>query len=148
MKLLLMRHGEAESQAASDYERRLTDHGARQVAASVRRLLTYEFNIELLLVSPLPRARETADIVDELLGPVPMVVSDAVTPDATVAGAIEAFERQFKGRDCIMAVMHQPMIGSLVYYLTGVRQPMPTASLAVIEAPVLTSDCCSVECVI
>ena len=147
-----MRHGEALPQAAGDYERCLTEYGARQVVASVRRLLARDLNIELLLVSPYVRARQTADIANELLGGVPLVVSDAVIPEAGVAGAVEALEQASGSRDCIMVVMHQPIIGSLVYYLTGERRPMPTASVAVIETPAdthrLVLDCCNLECVI
>lgn len=145
-----MRHGEAQSHAPSDIERNLTDFGMNEVRASVRSLLTYEPEIDLMLVSPYSRARQTADLVSELLGGKPMRVTDAVTPDVSVAHALAEIERQFEGPqiECIMVIMHQPIIGSLVYYLTGVQQPMRTAAVAMIEAPVWERDCCILECVI
>jgi len=148
MKLILMRHGEAESYAANDYDRNLTEYGRKEALASANSLRAYQPEIDLLLVSPYTRARQTADLVLEVLHPVPMVVTDQVTPDVSVAEAIRELEKQFLDRKCIMVVMHQPIIGSLVYYLTGVQQPMGTASVAMLDAPILERDCCTLECVI
>lgn len=148
MKLILMRHGEAESHAASDYDRNLTQSGQKEVRASALSLAAYQPRIDLLMVSPYPRARQTADLVIGVLGPVPMLVTDQVTPDVGVPQAIRELEKQCDDRQCIMVVMHQPIIGSLVYYLTGVQQPMGTASVAMLDAPILERDCCTLECVI
>lgn len=148
MKLILMRHGEAESHAASDYDRNLTQFGQKEAVESANSLAAYQPDIDLLLVSPYQRARQTAGLVTGVLGPIPQLVTDQVTPDVRISQAIDELEKQFHGRQCIMVVMHQPIIGSLVYYLTGVQQPMGTASVAMLDAPILERDCCTLECVI
>ncbi|MBO6555683.1 MAG: phosphohistidine phosphatase SixA [Pseudomonadales bacterium] len=148
MKLILMRHGEAESYASTDFDRNLTSFGKEEALASANQLNTYSQRVDLMLVSPYPRARQTAELVSEVLERVPQVVTASVTPDVTVSEALGEMEKHRDGRQCVMAVMHQPIIGSLVYYLTGVQQPMGTASVAIIEAPVLERDCCTLESVI
>ena len=148
MKLVLMRHGEAESYANSDFDRNLTSFGQEEAVASAKQLKTYDLEVDLMLVSPYPRARQTADLVLGVLGDVSLLVTASVTPDVTVAEALGEMEKYQADNACIMVVMHQPIIGSLVYYLTGVQQPMGTASVAIIEAPVLERDCCILESVI
>lgn len=148
MKLILMRHGEAHSKAASDFDRTLTSHGRKEVLTSVDRLAAYDLTIDLLLVSPYPRAQETAELVNERLGHLSLVTTEAVTPDIPVKEALTEFERYRQRIETLMVVMHQPIISSLVYYLTGIQQPMSTASIAVIDAPVLERDCCDLECVV
>jgi phosphohistidine phosphatase len=67
MDVFLLRHGIAEEpQARSgrpDSERRLTDKGIQRVQQIARAMRAMELEFELILSSPFPRARETAEIV-------------------------------------------------------------------------------------
>jgi phosphohistidine phosphatase len=70
MDLLLLRHGIAEEQAGhggSDSERRLTDKGVRRVRQIARAMQEMELEFDLILSSPFLRARETAEVVAEIL---------------------------------------------------------------------------------
>ena len=72
MQLLFLRHGIAVDHGAPGYEdnddaRPLTDKG-RRVTKAVARGLQRLAEPDLILTSPLPRARETADIVGAALG--------------------------------------------------------------------------------
>ncbi len=64
----IMRHGEAQSNVGGIFDTQgradnhLTEHGKQQVLASAL-LLKKKNNIDLIVVSPIPRARETAKIV-------------------------------------------------------------------------------------
>ena len=72
MKLWLARHGEAADtgHASSDHARQLTDLGRRQVSQLTRWLLEREEAPELILHSPLVRARQTAETIagEDIIG--------------------------------------------------------------------------------
>jgi isoleucyl-tRNA synthetase len=71
-RYVVMRHGEAQSNVArladcsGNEDNTLTERGRRQVAASAHELRSQ--SIDLIISSPLPRARETAAIVQKDLG--------------------------------------------------------------------------------
>ena len=76
-KMLLLRHGETPLSIEKRFSGRgdpdLTDRGRAQASASAGRL--GERNVDVIVTSPLARARQTADIVGSALG-VPVVVDD------------------------------------------------------------------------
>jgi phosphohistidine phosphatase len=153
MKLLLMRHGEAQANAPTDSARSLTPYGREQVSAVARRLLDMGLKVEQSMVSPYLRALQTAAIMSSTMAgtmfrPWPEQVSDAITPDQSPEGALSAIAECFEGTGIGLVVMHQPIISRLVYCLTGQDQPMGTANLAIIEAPQIALGCCELECVI
>jgi phosphohistidine phosphatase len=135
MKLILMRHGEAERHAESDAMRHLTNHGCDEVRINAEKLLEMAPIIELMAVSPYLRARETASIVSELYDGLTEQVSTHVTPDKSSPEACRDLEARFMEIETGLVVMHQPIISRLVYYLTGVEQPLGTAQIAVIQTP-------------
>ena len=67
MKLLLMRHGEAELNAQTDADRPLTLYGRTQVSAVARRLLEMDLQVQKMMVSPYLRARQTAAIMSKTM---------------------------------------------------------------------------------
>jgi phosphohistidine phosphatase len=64
-RLLLLRHGEAESAqaAASDFDRALTAHGRRQALEAAQHLQSAQYLPEAIVASPALRTRESALIV-------------------------------------------------------------------------------------
>jgi len=71
MDVFLLRHGIAEEPAARsgrpDSGRRLTDKGIQRVRQIARAMQELELEFDLILASPFPRARETAEIVAAVL---------------------------------------------------------------------------------
>ncbi len=67
MDLLFVRHGIAEEHSGHkpDEERSLTDEGRRKTCRVAERLHTLDVRLELILTSPLVRARQTAQILLE-----------------------------------------------------------------------------------
>ena len=61
MELLLIRHATAESSAASDFERALTDVGNSQAEKVGQFLKRSNLVPDVTLASPLVRARQTAE---------------------------------------------------------------------------------------
>ena len=81
--------------------------------------------LDLVLTSPLPRARHTAELLIEALEKRPELrVNDALRPGETTAAAIAAIDKQ---RDCrqLAIVGHEPGIGMLAAHLAGLSRPLP-----------------------
>ena len=148
MQLLLMRHGKAELRASSDFERQLTAVGREDVHLVAEALSQQVGDIEKLLVSPYVRTRQTAEIMQQCLGSPPPEVTEALAPGTTLQQVISAIEQAFSGLANGLVVMHQPIIGRLVLYLTDVGQSMDPGSIAVIDAPVINAGACRLKCVI
>jgi len=72
--LIVMRHAKAQSTAADDHERRLTDRGETDARAAGEWLVAAGWRPDLLLVSSAARARQTAELVATALGSAPEVV--------------------------------------------------------------------------
>ena len=80
MRLWVLRHGQAEAQAASDAQRNLTEHGREEVLGMSRRL--QQQVPEVILASPYVRAQQTAELVRRQLQMRRGVVTvDWATPD-------------------------------------------------------------------
>jgi len=143
--LMLLRHGIAEDAAPgeADAERRLTGEGKRklrEVAAGMRAL---KLPVDVILTSPLRRARETAEIVavehgiDESAVFTTAALAPAGDRDAlfTVLGSHTRAEG-------IVLVGHQPDLGELAsVLLVGtpglVQLPFKKAGLAAISVALL-----------
>ncbi|WP_409284195.1 phosphohistidine phosphatase SixA [Pseudomonas protegens] len=132
MKLWVLRHGQAESHAASDDQRNLTAHGRQEVLGSAAQLIGQP--ISAIIASPYVRAQQTAQLVRQALGfegeirTVPWL-----TPEANPLQVLEHLD----GADNLLLVSHQPLVGNLIGLLQHGHlrdpQPMNTASLAELE---------------
>lgn len=146
MQLLLMRHGEAEPYANSDPERPLHESGRQEVLHRALQLKKGGYVPDKLVASPYLRARQTALIVaEELHLPAPSL-SEAITPAAEPEEAAAALRAIYGSVKIGLAVMHQPVITRLIYFLTGREQPMMTSDVALLEAPVIARGSCQFIC--
>lgn len=132
MKLFVMRHGEAESRAASDAERALTARGRRDVEKITNRSASELLELEQIWVSPLSRAQETAAVAMEALGWGSEPITTALLEPSS---DVEALCEQLRESDyeCLLLISHQPLVGALIEHLSGAepgRYAMGTASLA------------------
>jgi phosphohistidine phosphatase len=120
--LYVIRHAIAAARGArypDDAARPLTGKGRarfRQVARGLARLGT---EVDLVLSSPLIRARQTADILSEVLPGHPSVVeTDALLPDASFVQVQSELGRR-SGAISVALVGHQPSIGEIAACLAG-----------------------------
>ena len=67
MKLFIIRHGEAKRNGKSDYERELTSQGEKDVTRVSAYLNKIKILPDLILSSPLFRAKQTAEIIAQNL---------------------------------------------------------------------------------
>ncbi len=122
MRLLFLRHGAAEARetwSGPDEGRPLTAEGRRLMAREATTLARLGVVPDVILTSPLVRARETAEIVAAGLG-----VTDRLHDDERLAGGFDtqrlrAILHEHAGLGCIMLVGHEPDFGLTIGALVG-----------------------------
>lgn len=135
MNLHLLRHAEAEERSAShrDEDRRLTEAGERRMRLVARAIATLEPAFDAILVSPLVRARQTAEPVAKACGFAKRLVeTPALAPNADPEAVLHEVARGAWGS--VLLVGHQPHLGRLCGRLlagrNGLEVPMKKAGLA------------------
>jgi phosphohistidine phosphatase len=152
MKLYLLRHGIAEETGhgdpVRDRERRLTPEGAERVHEIARGLRRLGVKPEVILTSPLVRARQTADIVAEVLGLGDRLEETehlGVPPDSTAL--VRQISKLRPRPDAVMLVGHEPHLSEFAALLiagtTGAALAFKKGGLARLEAPVLEAGRCA-----
>jgi phosphohistidine phosphatase len=120
MKLHLLRHAEAETQLTSDRSRRLTPRGEQQAATVGSFCRRRGIEPELILSSPVIRARQTADAVAGSVPGAELIevpwAACGMLPE-TFCGEITAYKKF----SSVMLVGHQPDLGLLAARLLGVE---------------------------
>lgn len=122
MLLYLLRHAEAEDQAAADRDRRLTPKGdgqARRVGKFCRR---QGLEPPVVLTSPVTRARQTAKLVLQSLPAAEMIEVPWAACGMDARGALGELQA-FAGFPAVMLVGHQPDLGELASLLLGCPDP-------------------------
>ena len=79
MKIILIRHGQAEDETRPDSARQLTDFGQQQ-AAQTAEYITARYHPDCFLVSPYDRAQQTLAALQSLLPSVPSKIQENITP--------------------------------------------------------------------
>lgn len=115
MDLLLVRHGEAEDDAASDEERALTGNGRRRMRKSARLLAEQIAGIDLVYTSPLVRAVQTAEIlVGELGFDDPVRIAGELAGPTSFDRLVRYVAQSPAGTRAVALVGHEPILGALV----------------------------------
>ena len=138
MLLYVLRHAEAEALSPSglDADRPLTEAGTKRMKAVARAIAKMEPDLEAILVSPLLRARQTAEPVAaacRFKGE--LQVTESLLPGSDPATLLE--ELAASDWKTVLVVGHEPHLGRLFGRLVSGRKdcevPMKKASLAVFE---------------
>ncbi|SRR5712692_6802430 len=123
-EIYLIRHGLAEERGDAwpdDAKRPLTEEGILRMRKSVRGLARLGVSCDVVVTSPLVRARQTAEIVAAGLSPRPSLVNaESLSPDGTFAAVIADLEKHTR-KTRIALVGHEPSIGELAARLIGSR---------------------------
>jgi phosphohistidine phosphatase len=131
--LYFLRHGKAGSPAGGDDEaRKLTAGGvdALQRAAPLWRRVN--LRPDVVLSSPLARARQTAELVCEAIGG-ELLVDDRLRPGASWGDLARAMAQHPDARR-VLFVGHEPDLSSAVAHLTGAASVrMRKGGLACVE---------------
>jgi phosphohistidine phosphatase len=135
MQLYLVRHAEAAPGQPDDL-RPLTPNGREQARLLGEHLRSKGVRADVILTSPLLRARETGALIARELGGADVEVAEELAPGATA----EALSRALKearapsgGIAIAVAIGHQPDCGKIAAALTGKPEPAfpPATSFAI-----------------
>ena len=135
MKLWLLRHGQAQSQARTDAERELTEQGRAEVLQAL--VYLRDRPLQAIFASPYVRAQQTAALISAAMAQrVGVCTVPWLTPASDMRQSLGELQRCAEGRE-ILLVSHQPFIGAfgglLMHGHGQTPLPMHTASLAELE---------------
>lgn len=141
MRVLLIRHGRAEDRAPDgrDASRRLTDDGRARMREAARGLRTQIEQLDLIATSPLPRARETAEIVAQTLGSAAPETLDMLAPGVESKALLRWLAQQ-PATATVTLVGHEPDLSQLAALLsfgmssTGIQMKKGAACLIDFDA--------------
>jgi len=124
MEIYLLRHGLAEERGAHpgpDEERALTAEGRRKVRRVGRAMGAMRLSFDVIFSSPLVRARQTAEIVAEMLRQQKRLqLTEHLVPGSLVAGQVAWLQKLRPAPGCVLLVGHEPNFSGLTsYLLTG-----------------------------
>lgn len=116
MKIILMRHGQAEDETRPDSARQLTDFGQQQ-AAQTADYITAHYKPDYFVVSPYVRAQQTLAQLQLHMPNVSSTVQDNITPSDDARTAIA--ELANIEAECLVVVCHMSIVAYLASLLTG-----------------------------
>jgi phosphohistidine phosphatase len=122
MDLLLLRHAiavdQATSDGSSDSERPLTREGEKKMRRIARAMGALDLRIDLILTSPLVRARQSAHIVAEQFGLEKSLESTSfLEPGQSLEKLVSLVQRRSKHAASIVLVGHEPALSTLISVL-------------------------------
>jgi phosphohistidine phosphatase len=132
MLVFLVRHAHAEK-GEPDAVRPLSRRGRKEASALAQQLAGHDSGPDLVLTSPLVRARQTAEAIADEAG-VELRVDDRLAPGATLLLVREAIQ-EADGDGPVAIVGHQPDLSEIAFELTGQDPGFPTGGVAEIELP-------------
>lgn len=118
-KIWLARHGEAvdPERAKSDFDRCLTDVGRRTLTETARWLMKREAPPDLILHSPLVRARQTAETLAAEVGQPPVQVENRLAPGVNTSELLHFLATTTIER--VVCVGHQPDMSRCLAEMIG-----------------------------
>lgn len=133
--LYLLRHAKSswDNESLSDFERPLNDVGHRTAPLMGKVLADRGYIPSVIVSSPAERAARTAELVKEAAGLNVSIRLDDRIYEASPNSLRTVVSEFDDNHESVILVGHNPGMEGLIRYLTGEMQPMPTASLAVIE---------------
>lgn len=116
MKLILMRHGQAEDHTRPDSARQLTDYGQQQ-AVQTAEYITSHYTPDHFVVSPYDRAQQTLSQLQAYVPDVPASIQDNITPADDARTALTALADI--DSECLVVVCHMSIVAHIASVLTG-----------------------------
>ena len=133
MELYILRHADADTEAATDSARTLSEKGEEQAREVAQFCRAHGIQPEVIFASPLIRAQQTAKPVAKELG------IEVTTARWLACGARpETILAEIGDARAVMLVGHEPDLGNLIAHLLGAASGsihVRKASLTHIELP-------------
>jgi phosphohistidine phosphatase len=122
MELYILRHAIAVPRGTPGYpndDRPLTDEGVRKMMENAKGIARLVPGFDVILTSPLIRARDTARITAEALNCVKKIrVSPELLPEKSLDGVLSVLARN-RRRHRVLLVGHEPGLSELACRLIG-----------------------------
>jgi phosphohistidine phosphatase len=143
VEIYIVRHGDAidrnHPSITSDEMRELTDEGREEIDLMARLLVHLGVQPDLILTSPLIRARQTAEIITKVTGAKTRAsVSDELAPGGSMAGVLNDILSHGRPPQTLLTG-HMPGVGAMVgYYVWGssdIVLPFRTGQICRIDLP-------------
>ena len=127
VRLYLVRHAIAEARGSAwpdDTLRPLTREGRARMRRIVRGLRGLGVELDVVLTSPLVRAKQTADILVAGLKPKPVLVeTSSLAPGQPHRGVLRALA-PYRRAQAVALLGHEPDLGTFAAFLLGASQPL------------------------
>ena len=152
MELYLLRHGAAVEPGTKGYEvdadRPLVAKGRKQTRYAVAALKNLDISFDLILTSPLVRARETATLLSQSLKLSRCLeLADELKPGSPAEKLIQRLTGRKATPKRVLCVGHEPDLGELAsWLLTGTaseRFPLKKGGLVRLDIPKLKAGQCA-----
>lgn len=152
MEIHLLRHGIAVDRGAhsfrDDSHRPLTPEGIKRTRKVAKALAALKLSFDAVLTSPYVRAKQTADIVAEVLKiPQKLRLSNALAPGGKPRELMDELRRQCKSSSKVLLVGHEPDMSRLASLLISGKPDaditLKKAGLCVLDAGELVAGRCA-----
>ena len=138
-ELYVIRHGLAEERGDAwpdDGKRPLTDEGISRLRKTARGLVRLGVEFDVILTSPLTRARQTAETLASAFNSRPPIVAvESLAPAGSYQAVLSDLEKHAR-RARIALVGHEPGLGEMAARLAGARHAFPFKKGAVCRVDV------------
>jgi phosphohistidine phosphatase len=141
MKLIVMRHGEAEAQKTSDKTRNLTEYGIQQAKNAgqwLRSIFPECARLDAALVSPFNRAQQTFTALANEVDVTIVLTAAELTPNAKIQKVQKLlfnFCNSKPNVHSLLLVSHMPLVSYLLDDILPTNQAnlFATSSMAIID---------------
>lgn len=140
MEIYFLRHADAAAAAGiPDEERPLSEEGRRAMQKAAIGMKRLGLKFDLILTSPLLRARQTAEIVSKTLGAGEAIATEPLTSGRNPREALK--DPRGKTAKSLLLVGHAPDLGILLGELVGTEEiPLSKGALACVEVSSLPPE--------
>ncbi len=128
MHLVLFRHGlagdreEFRKTGADDRLRPLTPKGRKKTLKVAARLRDEISNFEIIVSSPLTRAKQTAEILKQVFFDAQLLEAPELAPENRPAAFVQWLKAHAKEARRVLVVGHEPHLGHLASWLLSAQE--------------------------
>ena len=138
MELFLLRHGNAETQAARDSERPLSALGRAELKSVFQNTGSELQAVQKVFVSPYLRAQQTFSAIAPYLNCDTKHDADTLVPGGNPYSVVDFVhaEAMEQGVESLLLISHQPLLGTVLNLFCGLESGMHhmgTSNLAAID---------------
>lgn len=143
VELYFLRHGiaaEPDEWRGSDFDRPLTSEGRTRMGREAKSISKLDLDLDCILTSPLVRAKQTAQIVADVIKMSDRLVDDArLGPNFAIELLADILSERVKA-NAMMLVGHDPTMTKTIGRLVGgARIDLKKGGLALVRLPDLPS---------